>query len=278
MSRLVDIRDIFLEEKTLPMNEVLSIVSAGCFTTRERILAGMDAQIVNSHLQQIKEHLEERKKGKPVAYITRVKEFYSQDFFVDENVLIPRPETELLVDEALLIIRKDKQTTNILDMGTGSGAIGLTISAMTSKKVFCVDVSEKALSVARKNATKMGVRVDFLCSNLFEGIKTDTRFDMILANLPYVSDSDWEALTKEVKDFEPRLALWGGKEGMEIYREFVSSAARHMNRSGHVLCEIGGCHQASLMKDLLMSNGFQVQIRKDYAGLERVIIAKWINS
>ncbi|HEX2964221.1 MAG TPA: peptide chain release factor N(5)-glutamine methyltransferase [Syntrophorhabdaceae bacterium] len=274
----MNVRGILLKEKTLPVSDVLSIVSAVCSSTRERVLASIDDQLNEPHLEEIEKCIEERKEGKPLAYITHIKEFYSQDFFVDGNVLIPRPETEMLVEEALRIIQEHEDITKVLDMGTGSGVIGLTVSGRTSKKVLCVDVSQKALDTARMNAAKTNARVDFLCSNLFDGIKAGTRFDMVLTNLPYVSDSEWDGLMKDVKDFEPRLALSGGDDGMEIYREFAQCVGSYINPNGHVLCEIGGYHQAHTLKYLLENSGFDTLIKNDYAGIERIVIAQWTNS
>jgi release factor glutamine methyltransferase len=261
------------------MTDVLGIISFVCSTTKEQVLANMNREIENTRLIQIEKLLGERRNGKPIAYITEKKEFYSQDFFVDKNVLVPRPETEILVEEALNILDKRKDITGILDMGTGSGAIGLTIAQRTLKHVICVDVSEEALGVARKNAHTMEVtdRVYLLCANLFSGIKEGTRFDMILANLPYVADEDWESLMTDVRDFEPKKALCGGKGGIEIYQKFMQSAPLYLRNKGYILCEVGGYRQAQMMKNILESTGFGTTIINDYSGEERVVIGSWIN-
>ncbi len=206
------------------MTEVLSIISYVYATTKEEILASMTKEIEDTRFRDIERYINERKDGKPLAYITEKKEFYSQEFFVDKNVLVPRPETEILVEEALRILWTNKRhMENILDMGTGSGAIGLTIAQRAEKHVFCVDISKEALVVARKNARTLGVleRASFLCSNLFGGVKEGIKFDMILANLPYVGSEEWDALMPDVKNFEPRRALYGGKDGIEIYQAFL---------------------------------------------------------
>ena len=275
----MDIRDIVLREKNISMTDVLGIISFVCATTKEQILANMDREIENTNLSRIEQLLGERRNGKPLAYITEKKEFYSQNFFVDKNVLVPRPETEILVEEALNILDKRKNTTDILDMGTGSGAIGLTIARRTLKRVVCVDVSKMALRVAGKNAHVMGVsdRIHLLCSNLFSGIKEGTKFDMILANLPYVADEEWGSLMTDVRDFEPKNALCGGKGGTEIYQEFLRSVHVYLKNEGYVLCEVGGYRQAQMMKNMLESTGFRVNIKNDYSGAERVVVGSWIN-
>jgi len=275
----LDIRDIVLREKNISMTDVLGIISFVCATTREQVLANMGREIENTNLSQIEKLLGERRNGKPLAYITKKKEFYSQEFFVDKNVLVPRPETEVLVEEALNILAKRKDITGILDMGTGSGAIGLTIAQRTLKHVVCVDVSEKALGVARKNARAMGVsdRTHLVCSNLFGGIREGTQFDMMLANLPYIANEEWGSLMVDVRDFEPKKALCGGKDGIEVYREFLRFAPLYLRNEGHMLCEVGGYRQAHAIKNILESTGFRVNIKNDYSGQERVVVGLWIN-
>lgn len=261
------------------MTDVLGIISFVYDTTKERVLADMGRQIENAALSRIEELLDERKDGKPLAYITEKKEFFSQEFFVNQHVLVPRPETEVLVEEALNILAKRKDITGILDMGTGSGAIGLTIAQKTSKQVVCADISEKALGVAKKNVYAMGIgdRVQLVCSNLFNGIREGRRFDMILANLPYVADDEWNSLMTDVRGFEPKRALCGGKDGVEIYREFLKSAHLYLRNGGNILCEIGGYRQAQTIKSILESTGFSADIKNDYSGKERIVVGLWIN-
>jgi release factor glutamine methyltransferase len=273
----MDIRDIVLREKNISMTDVLGIISFVCGTTKERVLADMGREIENVTLSRIEKLLGERRSGKPLAYITEKKEFFSQEFFVNQNVLVPRPETEVLVEEALNILAKRKDVTSILDMGTGSGAIGLTIAQRTLKRIVCVDVSEKALGVAIRNIQTMriGDRVQLVCSNLFGGIKEGTHFDMILANLPYVADDEWNSLMTDVKGFEPKGALCGGKDGTEIYREFLRSAHLYLKNGGNILCEIGGYRQAHTIKSILESTGFSADIKNDYSGKERIVVGSW---
>lgn len=261
------------------MTEVLSIISFVYATSKEKILASMTKEIEEARFRDIEQYINERKSGKPLAYITEKKEFYSQEFFVDKNVLVPRPETEILVEEALRILGQQKNITDILDMGTGSGAIGLTIAQRAQRHVFCIDVSREALLVARKNATMLGVlaRASFLCSNLFGGVKEGTTFDMILANLPYVGSEEWDSLMPDVKNFEPRRALYGGKDGIEVYRAFLQKAHLYLRNKGYLLCEVGGTRQANIVKNILESSGFGVTTIHDYSGEERVLVGSWIN-
>lgn len=276
----MNVRDIVLREKVIPMTEVISIIAFVCGQRKEQVLAEMTRGVGEKELLEIDKYLEERRAGKPLAYITQKKEFYSQDFFVDGNVLIPRPETEILVEEALMIIRREKRNiTRILDMGTGSGAIGLTIARVTGKRIVCVDVSEKALRVVKKNARLQNVeeKIKIICSDLFGGIKNGATFDMILANLPYVAEEDWDSLMADVRDFEPRGALHGGKDGMDIYRRFFRELPFHMKEDGFLICEIGGARQANSVKNILEHSGFIVSIIKDYSGEERILTGSWKN-
>ena len=275
----MDIRDIILREKSISMTDVLGIVSFVCAMTREQILANLSREIDASSAEEIEGFIRERKSGKPLAYITKKKEFYSQEFYVDSSVLVPRPETEILVEEALRMLEQRKDITRVLDMGTGSGAVGLTIARWALRKVVCVDVSRDAILVARKNAIAMGLsgQTSFVCCDLFDGIRKGARFGMVLANLPYVPDEEWAGLMADVRDFEPRCALCGGPEGAEIYSRFLRSLPSHMKNNGLVLCEVGGARQASLVGTVLESAGFGVTVRNDYTGVERVIIGSWTN-
>lgn len=261
------------------MTDVLSIISFVCSMTKETILKDLAREIEGAKLNEIEKFLGERRSGKPLAYITKKKEFYSEDFIVDTNVLVPRPETETLVEEALAILGKRKDLIRVLDMGTGSGAIGLTIAKRAERQVVCVDLSEEALKIARRNAIALGIseRATFVCANLFTGIREEARFDMILSNLPYVASEEWGALMKDVKDYEPKIALHGGQEGVEVYREFLRHTPRYLKNEGYVLCEIGGTRQAHTVKSMLESAGFRVAIKKDYSGMERVLIGSWTN-
>ncbi len=233
----------------------------------------MDREIDERTLLVVRRCLDERTAGKPLAYITEDREFFSENFFVNKNVLIPRPETEILVEEALKIIGKKKEGA-VLDMGTGSGAIGITIAKHSASRVVCVDISPAALRVARKNADAMGVsqRTRFLCCDLFGGISRGAKFDMILANLPYVAGDEWDTLMTDVRQYEPKRALWGGKDGMDIYRRFVPGLPGHLRHDGYVLVEIGSSTQAKKVGAMLAGAGLTVDIKKDYSGRERVLV------
>lgn len=274
------IRDIFSTTRDIPPLDAINIFSYALGLTKEAVLVNFDREVKEQEALYIDGLIRDRKSGKPLAYIVKSKEFFSEPFLVDERVLMPRPETELLVEEALKIIESKPKPVKIVDMGTGSGAIGVILAKKAFCEVTCTDISPEALSVAKHNARALGAHnsTSFICSNLFGGIKEGKTFDVILANLPYVSRQEWDDLPVDVKGFEPRTALDGGEEGMEVYKEFAAELPRHLKESGHVLCEIGGNSQCRKMKNALESLGLTVNTKKDLSGNQRVIIGSWINS
>ncbi len=268
------IRQILAGEKGLSRTDVIGAVSFVCKMTKEELLRDIDSRLDEATLNAVKDCLGERRAGKPLAYITGVKEFFSESFFVSPDVLIPRPETEILVEEALKIIGTGGNRVSILDMGTGSGAIGIIVAKHAGSNVVCVDISAAALRVASKNAGSIGVadKTRFVCSDLFGAIKEGPGFDVILANLPYVAASEWEDLMADVRQYEPRGALYGGQRGVEIYERFVRGLPGRMKSGGHVLLEIGSPAQAAEVGGMLKEIGLTVNVKKDYSGTERVLV------
>jgi release factor glutamine methyltransferase len=165
---------------------------------------------------------------------------------------------------------------NILDMGTGSGAIGLILAKKTQKSIVCTDISLGALLVARQNREnfKLSGQTHLICSDLFDALG-NVEFDMILANLPYIASEEWDSLMTDVKDYEPRTALDGGKEGIAIYKRFVEGLPQHLTKKGYVLCEVGSSEQARKMQEMLLAIGLTVVVKKDLSGLERVLVGSW---
>jgi release factor glutamine methyltransferase len=276
------VRELLRREKDIGRTDLVAITAFVLATTRERIYMNPERELTDAALRRIDRHVAERKKGRPLSYITRTREFFSEEFHVDERVLVPRPETELLVEEALRIMAErpghasgDRSSLRILDMGTGSGIIGITL-ARHGAAVTCVDISGDALLVARDNAARLGVQDRIACvrSDLFAGIKTETRFDIIVANLPYVSASEWEELMTDVR-FEPKTALLGGTLGTEIYERFVADLPRRLGEDGFVLCELGGTTQIEAVGDLMEGHGLHVHSKKDLAGKDRILIGSW---
>lgn len=270
------IRNILEEQRGVDRLEAFSILAYALSMRKEDIFTNLEREVSEVAVERIQGCFAERKKGRPFAYIARCKEFYSEKFYVDERVLIPRPETELLVEEALEILKIKPEIKSVLDMGTGSGAIGIVLAKETDKNIVCADISMDALGVAHRNRERLGLseNVRLLCTDLFAAMG-NVRFDMILANLPYVDSDEWDSLMTDVKDYEPRTALDGGLGGTAIYRRFVEGLPRHLGEKGYVLCEVGGYEQASTIRDMFGGVGLNGIIKKDLSGNERVIIGSW---
>lgn len=214
-----------------------------------------------------------RQAGEPIAYITGEREFYSLAFTVTPDVLIPRPETELLVDLAL---ERLPQGGRLLDIGTGSGAIAVAFAhARPDALVSACDLSQAALQVARGNAARLGVRVDFRHSDMFD-VYTGERFDIILSNPPYIAELDAHLGQGDVR-FEPRLALTGGADGMALIRRIASEARAHLHTGGWLLFEHGH-DQGTDCTALLKSLGYTgVDDHADLAGIARVCAGRRID-
>jgi len=218
--------------------------------------------------------LDQRRKHKPVWYITGEIEFYGLDLLVDSNVLVPRPETELMIEE---ILKKTKGRTGLtaLDVGTGSGAIILTLAKETPNgNFFASDISAEALSVSRKNAKKHNLTVDFRKGDLLAPW-VDQKFDLVTANLPYVPHEDMASLAFDIIHHEPRVALDGGEGGVEVYRRFFNELPAVLNKRALVFCEIGN-GQGDKLVDIVKKNINNVEIKviKDYGQSDRIIYIK----
>jgi len=282
------IRELLRQERDIGRTDLVAIMGFVLATNTERIYTDLGRELPEEACRRIKEFIAERKKGKPLSYITRTREFFSEEFLVDERVLVPRPETELLVEEALRVMAErpgqgqesgSAGGLRILDMGTGSGIIGITLAKHGAAAVTCVDISLDALLVARTNAARLGVqdRVVCVCSDLFAGVSASMGFDIIVANLPYVSASEWDELMADVK-YEPGCALLGGGNlGTEIYERFVANLPGRLREDGFVLCEVGGKAQVEALGDLMKGHGLYVHSKKDLAGWDRILIGSWKN-
>lgn len=214
--------------------------------------------------------LKKRMAGEPLSYIFNSACFYGYDFYVNKHTLIPRPETEELVNEALKHISED---STVLDIGTGSGAIAVTIQKESNAKVTAVDISNKALKVAKKNAKKNDVKVEFIHSNIFSKLK-ERMFDVIISNPPYITNEAYLGLDKTVKDFEPKLALVGGDDGLDFYKEIVKNAHKYLKNNGKIFFEIG-YDQGEAVKTLLTESGYKnVTLKKDLYKNDRIVYAE----
>lgn len=218
-------------------------------------------------LEKINKVVNERITGRPLWYCIGDVDFYGYIIKVDERVLIPRPETELLVEQAKKYIT---ESSTVLDLCTGSGAIAIAVNKETNAEVYAVDVSDGALELANENAKDNGANVNFIKSDMFNGLD-DKKFDVIISNPPYIKSKDILTLQSEVKNFEPILALDGGDDGLNFYREIAKSVKDYLSDNGVLLLECG-IGQAQEIKNMLV--GFsKVEIIKDYNEIERIVKA-----
>lgn len=214
-----------------------------------------------------------RAKGEPLSSIFGFVDFYGLKFDVNKKVLSPRLETEILVEEVIKKSR-DIDAKTILDLCTGSGAIAITLAKFLDCKITAIDISKQALQVAESNALKNDVKVEFLQSDLFNDLKKSKRYDIIVSNPPYIKSGDIEKLDIEVKKYDPRLALDGGDDGLDFYREIIKNAGKHLNKKGWLYFEIGQ-GQKDAVYNLMQEEGFEdIQVVKDYNKIERIIYGR----
>lgn len=207
----------------------------------------------------------------PLQHITGKQEFMGLEFEVNEDVLIPRQDTELLVEEVLKVCTG----RDVLDMCCGSGCIIVSLAKLGKpRKATGVDISDKALAIAKKNAVKHEVNIEFIKSDLFKDINES--YNIIVSNPPYIPTDEIEGLMTEVKDHEPRIALDGMKDGLEFYRKIAEASVKHLTKPGQIYLEIG-YDQAEAVRQILTDAGFcDVIIKKDLSGHNRVVSAKWL--
>ena len=230
--------------------------------------------------REFKKLLLRRAGREPVAYITSHREFWSLDFVVTPEVLIPRPETELLVERALKLATRlpGMSALNILDLGTGSGAIAVSLAKeLPQARISAVDISAVAIEIACLNARRHGVedRVEFFCGNLFEPVTAEREgYDLIVANPPYIRSGDLPALAPEVWKWEPITALDGGADGLLYYRRIIAAAGDYLKSGGSILLELGDAMGEAVAQLFADAGGFDpAQVYRDYTGKERVIVA-----
>lgn len=220
--------------------------------------------------------LERRLKREPIAYIVGEKEFYSRSFIVDRNVLIPRPETELLVEEALKATEGIPRPV-ILDIGTGSGCVAVTMACeLGDCEIYATDISPGALAAAQKNAERhlSEKRILLINGHLSDPFSKEA-FDIVVSNPPYIPEEEYRYLDPDVKDYEPRASLIAGEDGLYFIRGIISGASYTLKNGGWCLLE-AGAGQASTVKEIFEEHGFrEISSVKDIAGIERVVKAQW---
>ncbi len=280
---LMKIKDIVLYGKNELLNvesallETQMIISNVINKDRLYIMLNLEETLLEPDIDLIKEHIEKRKQNFPLQYILGKREFWSMDFEVEEGVLIPRQDTEILVESTFELIKSkyDNKMLTGLEIGVGSGIISIVLlKELDQLEMIGVDINVAALKLTEKNAIRHSVydRLSLFESDLFDNIDKEARFDFIISNPPYIESHIIESLQEDIKKHEPRLALDGGKDGLDFYRAIVEQSLYFLKKGGFIAFEIG-YNQAIALKAILSEKGYtHIDIVKDLAGLDRVVI------
>ena len=246
-------------------------------TDRLEIYRNPERALTEAEISGFEGWVERRAQGEPLSYINGKKEFWSLLFEVDRDVLVPRPETEILVEEVIKAGRELEQAgLRILEIGVGSGAVSVAIAReLPTASLTATDISADAISVALKNAHKHGVegRMDLLWGSLFEPVSGI--FDIIVSNPPYISTGEFARLPLDVREYEPRQALLAGADGTAFHREIIAGSKKRLKKRGWLFMEMGAGQRESIEETLRRSGAFdRIETRRDYGGVERVIMAR----
>lgn len=263
--------------------EAGSLVAYVLAQDRSFILTHAEDAIAEAQAERFRQSLERRAKGEPLQYITGHQEFFGLDFEVTKDVLIPRPETELLVETALKLLSDYQETPSICDVGTGSGCIAIALLCkITGARAVAIDISPAALAVAKRNAARHSVteRVDCFISDCFSALSPQdpkqSSFDLIVSNPPYVEERAFAGLQREVRDFEPRTALAAGPDGLSIIRRLLLEAGSFLKTGGHFLFEIGFDQSAAverLIEPMVRRGAWRLlDIHADLQGIPRIVV------
>lgn len=261
--------------------EVLLMEALGW--SREDLCRNPEGELSEAQAQRFESLVSRRLQAEPVAYVTGTQEFWSLDFRVTPDVLIPRPETEHLVEIVVAFLASRPGPCRVLEIGTGSGAVAVCLARECAEaEIWATDVSAPALDVARDNASRHGVdgKIQWLRGDLFAPVQGLAGwFDVLVSNPPYVPGGEIGGLRRDVRDWEPLLALDGGADGMDFYRRFASEGARHLREGGLLAVEVGVEQGATVSRlfDAQAELG-RIRVRQDYAGLPRVVTAERIGS
>ena len=257
-----------------PRLDVETLLQKALGVDRLYILLNLDKDLSEDEEKTFNKFIEERLNNRPIAYIVGNREFMGLDFYVQEGVLIPRPDTEVLVEE-VIELAKDKGQIEILDIGTGSGAITVSLAKyLENAKLTSVDISEIALEIGKKNAISNNVedRINFVKSDLFSSLNKNQKFDIIVSNPPYIKREVIDTLDKQVKDFEPYNALEGGIDGLDFYRAITTQAKDYLKEGGVLAYEVGHDQSEDVSKLMEMDGYTNIYTLKDLQQIDRVVI------
>ena len=239
---------------------------------REEVLINLEKKICQKNFSKYKDLITRRSQNEPVAYILKEKEFWSKSFFVNRDTLIPRPETELMVEKLIKIYQNKK--ISILDIGTGSGCILISLlSELKNSQGVGIDISQKALVIAKKNSKKLKISNNIKFFNKCVDSKFNVKFDLIVSNPPYIESSKIKNLSEDIKKYEPRIALDGGNDGLDLIKKIIYKAEYILKVKGMLALEIGN-EQFTKVSEILIKENFKIEyIIKDYKDNIRCIIS-----
>lgn len=253
------------ENKKLALEQVLNL-------SKPELLLNKEKELTPKEYQKYKKILKKLNKGLPIQYITHKAYFYNKEYYVNKNTLIPRPETEYLVEETHNLIKKHLKTgeINILDIGTGSGVIAITLKELNKNyNITATDISKKTLKIAKKNAKKHNQKINFVNTNLYQGI--NKKFDCIISNPPYIEENS-KNIEKIVKENEPKLALFGGTDGLDYYKQIIKNIKQIIKQNHIIAFEIGE-NQGNKLKQIIKQElpKDKIIIKQDYNNHDRYI-------
>lgn len=251
--------------------EVLAFAVLGC--DRAYLFSHPERELTEAEQLRYAALVARRVAGEPLQYLLGRQEFYGREFYVSPAVLIPRPETEHLIEAVVELARQATHVPlQIVDVGTGSGAIAVTLALhLAHAQVLAVDLSAEALAVARTNAERWGAQVKFVISDLLTEV-AEAEFDLVVSNPPYVPHRDAAEMDRTVVEHEPHLALFGGPDGLAVIRRLIPQAAAKLRRGGWLAMEIGYGEEAAVRQ--LLADWDEVAMRRDLAGIERIVVAR----
>lgn len=268
-----NIEDAYLKARIL-LSNILG-------TNKEYLIIHSEEEIDEKIYNQYMNEIEKLKNHEPIQYIVKKQEFMGLNFYVDNNVLIPQPDTENLVEEVLIIanfLKKDSKQNNIniLDLCTGSGAIAISLSKILNSEkvlVYGTDISESALKIAEKNAIQNSAKVKLLKSDIFKNLSEEYKFDIIVSNPPYIETETIPNLSEEVRR-EPHIALDGGQDGLFFYKEIIKNAKNYLKENGYLAFEIGYNQREQVENELKQNEYKNIYSKKDLSGNDRVVVAQ----
>lgn len=236
---------------------------------KTKLYINTDYELTDSQFKKFENLFNRRLKNEPIAYIIGKCEFMGLMFMLNNDTLIPRPDTEILVEKAINIINENNFKT-ALDIGTGSGAIAISLAKYCNINVDAVDINENALKMATQNSSLNNIKnVNFIQSDVFENV--DKKYNIIVSNPPYIQTELIQTLDKNVKDYEPIRALDGGEDGLYFYKKITKDAKKYLLDGGYLMYEIGHDQAQDVKKIMEQNNFFNINVLKDLAGLDRVV-------